>query len=539
MDYAIKMKKIYVNKNDSVALIIEKVIKSGEEEIILYIPRGSELASSRNNFKLLKREAQSAGKVVSIESVDDDVLELASSFSIKASNPFFGKKKSVADIIVKDVNPKVAEENQKIEASKFFGKKTVPAEGEEVSDLWVSGEPVVAEEVVKKSLLVKISKFFAVVALAAVLAWVAVYVLPRARIELVLEKINWDFTGSVIVRSTIDAPTFNNDAIELPGVIFKDTKNLIKSYPASGREKVQQKAKGTITVYNEYSSEAQAFVQNTRFVAPDGKIFKTEKSVTVPGAKIVNGKVSASSIDVPVIAEKAGEAYNIGPVTRFRIPGLQGSPKYEAFYGSSKASMARGFVGEQKVPTENDITKAKEDVRNALQGVLKTQVLISIPKDIKILDKALEFSVTKEDVNKEVDNSGAFSITTYGEIKIMGFKEADLLTALANKVAAESNVDLVLYNNSLKDSDAGYGEPTLDFVHGKMTLSLNFKSGWVRLFNIEDFKARVASKSKAEITSLVYGLPGFKSGSVSLWPIWVNYAPRDTKKISVDVGYTL
>lgn len=534
------MKKIYVNKKDSVNLIIEKVIKSSEEEVVLYIPRGSDLALSRNNFTLLKREAKSAGKAVSIESVDDDVLELADSFNIKAFNPFFGKKKSVADIVVKDVDIKVTYENPKVEhPSKFFNKKPITLKEKEASESLMSGEPVVMDKATKKSITAKFFKLFIIVGLAIALAWLAVYVLPRAKIRLVLEKVNWDFTGSIIVTSTRDAPIFNNNTIELPGVIFKDTKNLTKSYPASGREQVQQKAKGTITVYNEYSSEVQTFVQNTRFVAPDGKIFKTEKMLTVPGAKIVNGKISASSIDVSVIAEKAGEAYNIGPVTKFRIPGLQGSPKYNAFYGSSKASMERGFVGEQKTPTENDITKAKEDMRNVLQGALKAQILISIPKDIKILDKASEFSVAKEDINREVDNSGAFSITTYGEIKIMGFKETDLLAALANKVAAESDADLVLRDNSLKDSDAGYGEPTLDFIRGKMTFNLNFKSGWVRMFDIEDFKNKAAGKNKAEITSLAYELPGFKSGGVSLWPIWVNYAPEDSKKIVVDVDYTL
>ncbi len=77
----------------------------------------------------------------------------------------------------------------------------------------------------------------------------------------------------------------------------------------------------------------------TRFLALDGKIFRLTKGITVPGAKIVEGKIIPSSIEAAVIADQPGEAYNIGPVSRFSIPGLKGTPKYEAFYAESKADI--------------------------------------------------------------------------------------------------------------------------------------------------------------------------------------------------------
>src|SRR3989344_1477850 len=532
------MKKIYVNKTDPVALIIEKVIKSPDKEVVLYVPRGSMLASSRNNFKLLKREAGSANKILSIESVDDDILELADSFDVKAVNPFFGKKKSVIDIIVKDKEPQVVEE-PRLEVVKMPLKKSAILEmRKEESELWAGG-PAVTEGVSKPSTVRRLIKLFAIVGLATILGWLAIYVLPRAEIELVLEKINWDFTGSVVVSSSREMISFTDDAIELPGVIFTEKRNLTKPYPASGSEHVEREATGVITVYNEYSSSPQVLIQNTRFATPDGKIYRIDEKVTVPGAKIVDGKIVSSSIEVPVSADKAGEEYNIGPTSKFRIPGFQGSPKYEAFYGVSTNLMTGGFVGEVKVSTEDDIAKAKEDLNSSLKSALRTQIFSGIPTDIRVLDKADESYITKEEVNKETDSNGNFTVTAFGEMKAMGFKEADLFAALANKVASESNKDLVLYSHSLQGSTEGYGEPSLDFKNGKMTFSLNFKSSWVRPFDSEGFKTQAAGKSKSEITSLVYSIPGFKSGGVSLWPIWVRYAPESTEKISVDLDYTL
>lgn len=533
------MKKIYVNKTDLVALIIEKVIKSPDEEVTLYIPRESVLTSSRNNFKLLKREAESAGKILRVESVDEDALELADSFDIKSINPFFGKKKSVTDIVVKGAKPEIAPHpnNEKISKTLFF-KNAIFGLKKGESELWKTA-PAAAKEAAEPPTLKRLTIIATIAGLVILLSWVALNVLPRAKIKLVVEKINWDFSGSVVVSSNRETANFTDSTLGLPGVVFTEKRNLTKSYIASGSERVERKARGKITVYNEYSSEPQVLIQNTRFAAPDGKVYRTDLKVTVPGAKIVDGKIVSSNIEVPVSADKAGEEYNIGPIPKFRIPGFQGSPKYEAFYGVSTGEMSRGFVGDKKAPTEDDIAKAKKDLRSSLEGALKTQIFLGAPTDIKILDKAYEFSITKEEVNKETDANGNFTITDFGEMKAAGFKEADLLSVLANKVASESNTDLVLYEHSLESLTEGYGEPKLDFKNGKMTFSLNFKSGWVRSFDLEEFKARIAGKNKSEITSLVYSVPGFKSGGVSLWPVWVRYAPKNPRKISVDLDYTL
>ena len=65
---------------------------------------------------------------------------------------------------------------------------------------------------------------------------------------------------------------------------------------------MSQKAQGTLTIYNAYSSAPQTLVATTRFVTPDGKIFRLTNEVTVPGAKITNGQIVPSSINAPIAA---------------------------------------------------------------------------------------------------------------------------------------------------------------------------------------------------------------------------------------------
>ena len=71
------MKKISINKKDLVPRIVEKILESEDDEIILSVPRDSEIKESLSNFELIKREAEVAGKTVSISSLDAEIIELA------------------------------------------------------------------------------------------------------------------------------------------------------------------------------------------------------------------------------------------------------------------------------------------------------------------------------------------------------------------------------------------------------------------------------------------------------------------------------
>ena len=94
-------KKIYLNKSDSTASAIDKILKADDDEVILYIPREAEVAESKKDLELLQREVEAAGKTFKVESVDDDTIEKVLSLGIDATNPFLGRgKKTVSDIVV-------------------------------------------------------------------------------------------------------------------------------------------------------------------------------------------------------------------------------------------------------------------------------------------------------------------------------------------------------------------------------------------------------------------------------------------------------
>lgn len=553
------MKKIYVDKNDSAAAIVEKILDAEDKEIVLYVPRFTKLINSINNFRVLKREIDASEKHVEIESVDDDVLEMSKSAGLKAGNPFFKKnRRAVSDIVVPFVEkasmPTHARSEVHRDSHKEAKRELRIDEDPEPEEAEPSDAPEhnerhtgsVREKSSSSGYFNNPKKVFgALIALAGLFlaGYLAVAVLPRAHVAVTLEKINWDFTGSLMAAASVKEPGFASGVARVPGVLLEKSKNMTLEYPANGSESVQRKATGTITIYNAYSSESQSLVKDTRFSSPDGKIFRITKSVTVPGAKIVDNKVVPSTLSVSVIADKPGEAYNIGPAT-FKIPGFQGTPKYEGFYGESTEPMSGGFVGVTKVATASDIAAAKTDITKALENALKSEIILLVPQDIKIIENSTNFILTKIDVDRVGDANGKFKATAYGAIRVMGFKEADLLSALESKVAGDvsaedarnekvtsGKVDLVL-----KDGyTVTYGQPKSDFGNRQMTVSLKLHSVWVRAIDTDELKNLLAGKTRAALASGPMPVLGIKSMNVDLWPFWVKSIPRDASKISIDV----
>ena len=293
------MKKIYTNKSDEVALVAEKIIDSDSKEIVLNIPKFSHLADSLSNFHLIKREAEALGKKIIIESVDDRVVELAEMSGLDAINPFFAKsQKQFSDIAApgtkRGMDP--ARRNVTRGMEEVRGEQMKSSKKEEKIKEVVE-EPEKESQKTRKQWKMPSFKIpgraaifvGASLIVAALAVLFAVKVLPRAEIKIVTQKTNWAYKDSVAAEKStavIDAA-----AAKIPGQVFVQKKNAQISFRATGKKKVEKAAGGAMIVYNAYSSDPQPLVARTRFVTPDGKVFRLTANITVPGAKIVEGPV--------------------------------------------------------------------------------------------------------------------------------------------------------------------------------------------------------------------------------------------------------
>src|SRR3989338_231803 len=105
----------------------------------------------------------------------------------------------------------------------------------------------------------------------------------------------------------------------------------------------EDKASGTITVYNDYQTVSFKLIKNTRFQSESGLIFRTPADIVIPGKK----GTTPGQVSVTVIADQPGEQYNVA-AGKFTVPGLKTSAAiYPHIYGKSKSAMSGGFVGDK------------------------------------------------------------------------------------------------------------------------------------------------------------------------------------------------
>src|SRR3989344_2747470 len=203
------------------------------------------------------------------------------------------------------------------------------------------------------------------------------------------------------------------DSRKIPGQLFSIRKSVEKSFPATGEKDVAQKARGMLTVYNEYGTAPQILIATTRFESEKGLIFRTLKTITVPGTTVKNGVITPGQVTVEVIADKAGSDYNIEP-GKFTIPAFKekgDTDRFGKYYAKSSELIRGGIIGKAKVITEQDYMKAKTEVQEEAINEVK-QALATQTANLEIINfyepKISEIKATGQ-IDEAVDN---FSVSS-------------------------------------------------------------------------------------------------------------------------------
>lgn len=359
----------------------------------------------------------------------------------------------------------------------------------------------------------------------------AVEFLPKVKIKITAKKTDWNRVEAVIAGKNIAQPVLNGaEGKQIPAEVFSVRKNFNFSFAATGKKQVEKKAGGKIIIYNSYSSNSQPLVAGTRFQAPDGKIFKLTERIIVPGAQVVEGKIVSSNIEAVVEAGQSGSQYNIGPISRFSIPGFQSTPKEQGFYAESKEAFKGGFIGEAAYPTDEDIKKSKEKAEKDIKDYVDSYLSFQIPPEFKFIEASRQFNIIKEEVNVNTDEKGNFSVFVEGESSAIGFREADLISLIEKTAQANLGESFKIKNYQLE-----YGVGRADFKKGQISFAVDFKGVFEEPVDAESFKQKILGKGEKELKTLISSFPNIQKTTVSFWPFWVKKAPDNIKRVIVEV----
>jgi hypothetical protein len=183
---------------------------------------------------------------------------------------------------------------------------------------------------------------------------------------------------------------------------------------ATEEKDVAERATGTVLIFNSFNSSTQKLAIDTRLEGSNGKIYKTQSQVTVPGK---NADGTPGSVEVGIYANGAGEEYNSGPLD-FTIIGFKGTPKYDKFKVRSKAGtdIKGGFVGKAPVVSEAEKVAAASSLKTALSAKLLQKATDQIPAGFILFKDAIFLNADEANVSSTYNDDKSMTLALKGTL---------------------------------------------------------------------------------------------------------------------------
>lgn len=337
-----------------------------------------------------------------------------------------------------------------------------------------------------------------------------------------------------IAVTVSDATTAVDSAFgKLPGQLLEVSKSATRTQAATGSRDVASKARGKITVSNEYSSTPQTLIATTRFEAPNGLIYRTLSTVNVPGMTINKGVPSPGTTTVDVIADKPGTEYNI-PAGKFVVAAFKekgDADRTQKIYGTSLAPMAGGANGPSAVITQADYGTAR-DAATADVKALIADALNSQTGGMRVADDAPASALSYVSNAQPDDAAASVSVTASETLKTVAFRQADLDKLIADTILRKDRLNVRPDQVQVKLTGA-----TFDATLGTLSFTAEVQGTGYTPVDPAGLISAIKGMGTAAFQTYVGGREDIKQATLTLRPFWVRHLPSDEARITVDFQY--
>lgn len=323
---------------------------------------------------------------------------------------------------------------------------------------------------------------------------------------------------------------------ELQYEVMSITRERGEVVPATTGSHVETKARGTIVLYNNYSTTAQTLVTNTRVENSKGQIYKTERQISIPGLRKVDGKTVPGSTEVIIIASEPGAPYNVELTDLtgdFRITAFKGDPKHDLFYGRLKTSLTGGFIGTNKVVAADVAASARAKMRSELKDQIIKDAIAQKPDDFVLYDGA--YTVTYETLPQTQKTNQEVVLNERAVLNAILFKEETLNKHIAAKemgIFTKGNVEGVGLENlefkisNTSEFNANTGTPLVFSLKGKYKL--------VGVYPENEVKTKLQGISIKNIGSVLSSYGTISTADVIIRPFWKKSFPDNVDRITIE-----
>ncbi len=587
---------VYLETGEDIASLASKIKSAEGEAVSFVVPRGASIAQSVVNLKILKREAEKAGKQVSLVTKDKISKNLASQVGLSVYQTVDEAKKAIPSMegagfavtskniqggihinryerddeeegddqeagveeekesprLKEEINevlkePAIVEEKKEEEVASPKPKKTVsvPIDSDhkedksslsgEVSPMGRKDKKMLKRKKAgsrKKPILIITSVFLIA---AVVLAYIF---LPSAEVSLVLTTTDIEKEYEITIDKNIEESSL--DEIKVPGEEVIVSQELSKDFESTGEKEIGNKASGEITFYNyDYqSSDPKTLSSGAALMAQNLNFVLTEE-VTIAGATatIVQGsiKVTPSTTKGSIEAQSAGTEYNID-ASNFVVSSLLGSDR-ENVYGQSSSVLSGGTSEKKQVVSADDLERAKSEIKTELSGKVLEEITTRADKEgLKIIASSFAEEEVSYETDKQADEESAnFTAKLTLKTTAIAFSESVFRALIVELTEKDLEENQMLVNP--EKSELGYDLVAMDSEAGTMKLKGSFAGKFGNDIEQSAVLSTVRNKKMGTAQSELESIEGVTEANITVWPSFFTKVSSIESRIKINFDY--
>ena len=548
---------IYIDVDDEITSIIEKVRSSPQKIVALVLPKRAAVLQSIVNMKLLTRSADDAKKHLVLITSEAGLLPLAGVVGVHVAKTLQSKPAipptPVSPDAKNDTPDTVSEtiEDAPVDATKPVGELAgLPITGEEETievdnDTAEAAAPAKAGAKTKKAnKSLKIPNFkkfrtrliLGVVAFLLLLVgwYVASFVMPRANVVIRTDTEN--ISSTVKFTSNPAVAEFDEENTIVPAQTKELKKTEGQKAPATGQKNTGQKATGTVRLVN--CSQADKLSDTIRTVpagtaiSSGGLTFILAKSVEVEPSSFIGNvcQKNKKSSSTDVTAQHPGDNYNLS-ARDYQVAGF-------ASITAQGSDMEGGTNNLVKVVSQEDVdnlrqkiidgftSNAKEELKQQFiaEGLIPLEDTFSVGQPV---------AVSTPNVN---DEAAEVTVNVTMSFTMQGVEQDHIKKLIENSVKDEIDAE----RQSILDH--GLGGAIFQINERKEDGSVSYSLQTLVVagpeINQEGLKQEIAGKKLGETERIIESQPGVKEAVVDYSPFWVSKTPRKPSKVNVIIEST-
>lgn len=525
---------IYIDVDDEITNIIEKVKDSPNSIVALVLPKRATTLQSIVNMKLLKRSSETAKKKVVLITSETGLLPLAGAVGVHVAKNLQTKPEiPPAPEVLPNAHETVIDEGElesmdnEVDNQKTVGELagiTAVAAAATKKDTPTTAAKATKPKKDSKFKIPNFEKFrtrlfliiLGVVGLFVFLYW-AFFMAPSAKITVVTdtETIN----SNITFTTDTEATALDVKASIVPAQVAESEDVKSEKVAATGTKDVGTKAIGTLTMSiscGDVDGLPPTIPAGTG-VSANGLTFITQSTVSITTPDFSDGCRFTGTTGI--VAQKNGDQYNLAP-TNYSVNG----------FGSVSAAgtaMTGGTSKVIKIVSQTDVDTAA----NKLAGQNENQVKAQLTKELEdagyyVIQASFKKSKpavsSSPTVGSEASEATVTATTTYS---ITGVKRDDLENLIKEK--AKTDID----EAKQQIVSTGLDEAKFTIEGDKVTIETIAMAG--PKIDVPATTEQIAGKKRSEVISTIQENPGVKEVRVDYSPFWVTNTPKKASKIQI------